>query len=116
MIPHKWAKEIKAWADGADIEQRCHSPSIKEVIWSNWEQFDGEWTDEKHWEYRIKPQEQQSGCCCKQTCSAPKEPQYLYVYKSIPDNYGNGTTEVKISTVKVNNKYYLGKIRLEQDE
>ncbi len=82
MKPHKWAKEIIAWANGAEIEQRCHSPSIKEVIWSNWEQFDGEWTDEKHWEYRIKPQEQQSGCCCKQTCSAPKEPQYLYVYKN----------------------------------
>ena len=56
MKPHKWAKEIIAWANGAEIEQRCHSPSIKEIIWSDWEQFDGDWTEEKHWEYRIKPQ------------------------------------------------------------
>ena len=56
MKPHKWAKEIIAWANGAEIEQRCHAPSIKEIIWSDWEQFDGDWTEEKHWEYRIKPQ------------------------------------------------------------
>ena len=60
MKPHKWAKEIHAWADGAEIEQRCHAPSIKEIIWSDWEQFDGDWTEEKHWEYRIKPQPKES--------------------------------------------------------
>ncbi len=97
MKPHKWAKEIKAWADGADIEQRCHSPSIKEVIWSNWEQFDGEWTDEKHWEYRIKPQ--------------PKEPQYLYAYKvnaKIVELYD----ELQMAW---DGKMLLGKIKLETD-
>ncbi len=93
--PHKWAKEIKAWADGAEIEQRWHGENKWEVdtipVWNSCDR-----------DFRIKPQ--------------PKEPQYLYVYKSIPDNYGNGTTEVKISTVKVNNKYYLGKIKLETDD
>jgi hypothetical protein len=109
MKPHKWAKEIKAWASGADIEQRCHSPSIKEVIWSNWEQFDGEWTDEKHWEYRIKPQEQQSGCCCKQTCSAPKEPQYLYVYAD-----EGGINLSQYMTMFNNGTPYIGKIKLDE--
>ena len=96
MKPHKWAKEIKAWADGAEIEQRCHSPSIKEIIWSDWEQFDGDWTEEKHWEYRIKPQ--------------PKEPQYLYVYGDEGGlNFSQWHTEFN------NGVQYIGKIKLEQD-
>ncbi len=96
MKPHKWAKEIKAWADGADIEFNLGND------WHKWSYgFEPLW-DMDDYKFRIKPQ--------------PKEPQYLYVYKSIPDNYGNGTTEVKISTVKVNNKYYLGKIKLETDD
>ena len=59
MKQHKWHKEIKAWADGAEIER---------WYW----QYDGWGTalnpnwDERY-EYRIKPQ--------------PKEPQYLYVSK-----------------------------------
>ncbi len=96
MKPHKWAKEIKAWADGAEIEQRCHSPSIKEVIWSNWEQFDGEWTDEKHWEYRIKLQ--------------PKKPQYLYVY--------GWDNDIKISKELFGTFHglpYIGKIKMETE-
>ena len=97
MKPHKWAKEIIAWANGAEIEQRCHSPSIKEIIWSDWEQFDGDWTEEKHWEYRIKPQ--------------PKEPQYLYVYEDIGGI--NITSDKNYATKDME---YLGKIKLEQDE
>ena len=99
MKPHKWAKEIKAWADGAEIEQRCHSPSIKEIIWSDWEQFDGEWTEEKHWEYRIKPQ--------------PKEPQYLYVY------FNKDIKQLALDTEIRNDLDYLiyiGKIKLEADD
>jgi hypothetical protein len=26
--PHKWAKEIKAWADGAEIEWRTNNGSM----------------------------------------------------------------------------------------
>ena len=58
-MKHKWAKEIKAWADGAEIEE-CRSG-----IWYE--------TDFPTWHvgltYRIKPQ--------------PKEPKYLYVVDSI---------------------------------
>ena len=97
MKQHKWHKEIKAWADGAEIEQRCHSPSIKEIIWSDWEQFDGDWTEEKHWEYRIKPQ--------------PKEPQYLYVYRTST----NGQIEYRIYHDKDACGALLGKIKLETE-
>jgi hypothetical protein len=61
MMKHKWHKEIKAWADGAEIERRKVSAEI------SWESFNGHWATGFDWEYRIKPQ--------------PKEPQYLYVYK-----------------------------------
>ena len=62
MKQHKWSKEIKAWADGAEIEMRV-SDSNFAYVWTKCEtpMFD---TNEK-WEYRIKQQ--------------PKEPQYLYV-------------------------------------
>lgn len=62
MKPHKWAKEIKAWADGAEIEFRFYS----EGKWSDWEVVDPPvFNVEEIYDYRIKPQ--------------PKEPQYLYV-------------------------------------
>ena len=54
MTAHKWADEIKAWAEGAEIEQRfCGSgQSAPEA----WEQFDGMWNAniKLNWEYRIK--------------------------------------------------------------
>ena len=47
MKQHKHAKLIKAWADGAEIEQ-----------WSGgaWEEFDNLWTEADHWEFRVKPE------------------------------------------------------------
>ncbi len=97
MKQHKWAKEIKAWADGAEIQYKVNGKwkSLSEPTW-----FDSN-------EYRIKPQEQQRGCCCKQTCSAPKEPQYLYVYD----------TKAGIRLKNEKTPYcYIGKIKLEQDD
>lgn len=112
-MKHKWHKEIKAWADGAEIEY--FSICIDE--WVTCAGNRPSWHE--HEQYRIKPQPKRFVCNCGK-CNfeikqEAKEPQYLYVYKSIPDNYGNGTSEVKISTVKLNNKYYLGKIRLDND-
>ena len=92
MKQHKWHKEIKAWADGAEIEHRvggerwilCNKPA--------W----GEQTD-----YRIKPQ--------------PKEPQYLKVFKI-------NNTNIKFvedgGYIEHNSDYieYLGKIKLEVDD
>ena len=88
MKPHKWHKEIKAWADGAEIEYLT---------------LEGKWADvdKPHWhdacEYRIKPKQ--------------KEPQYLYVYAW--DNEIELSREV-FSTV--NGLPYIGKIKLEQDD
>ena len=58
MAQHKWHKEIKAWADGEEIEWL--SPTGQWIILNNpvW----GSANDE----YRIKPQ--------------PKEPQYAYAW------------------------------------
>ena len=58
MAQHKWAKEIKAWADGAEIECRQFEKG-------EWKVTNPVWSD--LYEYRIKPQ--------------PKEPQYLYVWE-----------------------------------
>lgn len=61
MKPHKWAKEIKAWADGAEIEWRATG--------AVWMPCPINFTWQEDLEYRIKPQ--------------PKEPQYLYVYRGM---------------------------------
>jgi hypothetical protein len=60
-MKHKWHREIKAWADGAEIE------FLTEDGWFN--AGDPEWNENS--EYRIKLQ--------------PKEPQYLYAYQGRRD-------------------------------
>jgi len=95
MKPHKWAKEIKAWADGAEIEWRWIT-SIEGTA-DNWRiyQKDNELTFfEEGVEFRIKPQ--------------PKEPQYLYVYKDCPIF----TSLHYMENYKEN---YMGKIKLEDE-
>lgn len=57
MKQHKWHKEIKAWADGAEIEVKNEGG-----VWLKCAPL---WETSK--EYRIKPQ--------------PVEPQYLYVWE-----------------------------------
>ena len=87
MTQHKWHKEIKAWADGAEIEACC------EGIWFS--------TDYPNWdvinEFRIKPQ--------------PKEKKYLYVY------HENGAPLTIISYRFANHTgyEYLGKIEVQDD-
>ena len=88
-MKHKWHKEIKAWADGAEIE------FLSEDGWLN--AGDPEWNE--YSEYRIKPQ--------------PKEPQYLYVYKHEGDGISFGYKPhagINMWQTKV-----IGKIKLEDD-
>ena len=81
---HKWHKEIKAWADGAEIQFKYED----EYEWVDEDIPD--WSDVEL-EFRIKPQ--------------PKEPQYLYVY--LDDDY-------EFSPIPLTNKWeYIGKIKLE---
>jgi len=59
MKQHKWHKEIKAWADGAEIEVKTDSNS-------DWKSNDPPFWWVEDYQFRIKPQ--------------TKKPQYLYVY------------------------------------
>jgi hypothetical protein len=91
-MQHKWAKEIKAWADGAEIEFRF--PNSKSQ--NEWKCLgdDADWSIEGC-EFRIKPQ--------------PKEPQYLYVYKE----YGMPFVRVDKIESPDNGIVFIGKIKLE---
>jgi hypothetical protein len=95
-MQHKWHKEIKAWADGAEIEQR-YIYNGKYIEW--------EFVENPHWyinverEYRIKP--------------SVKEPQYLYVYDT-EEGIKLGTVGSAISIKNLNGAYSLmGRIKLE---
>ena len=90
MKQHKWAKEIKAWADGAEIE-------FKDKYAELWHRAEEpKWYEDR--EYRIKPQ--------------PKEPQYLYAHRT---NEGDITFEID-EGVSVVGYQYMGKIKLEVDD
>ena len=94
MKQHKWHKEIKAWADGAEIEVK-NSMDTNEWIPCEHPNWSEGFTEERNCiEYRIKPQ--------------PKEPQYLYVYNLDGDIY--------LLPTNTGNADYIGKIKLEVDE
>ena len=87
---HKWHQEIKAWADGIEIEAKwdvTNSGWFLDPIprWNNTE-----------WQYRIKSQ--------------PKEPQYLYVYKT------KKGIELSPEYTGYTMDEYIGKIKLENDD
>ena len=88
-MQHKWHKEIKAWADGAEIEY--FDDDIGE--WRNCTSHALWYEDDT---YRIKPQ--------------PKEQQYLYVYEDIGGI--NITSDKNYATKDME---YIGKIKLEDE-
>jgi hypothetical protein len=59
MRPHKWAKEIKAWADGAEIEIRQFDDHRNEwLLWHDCDLFtlsQAEKLRDDRWQVRIKP-------------------------------------------------------------
>lgn len=79
MKQHKWHKEIKAWADGAEIEKRTIDCDWLKAPYPNWH------TD-ANVEYRIKSQ--------------PVEPQYLYAYLESDGNYKFGRFNCKYNGQK----------------
>lgn len=95
MKQHKWHKEIKAWADGAEIEKRTIDCDWLKAPYPNWH------TD-ANVEYRIKPQ--------------PVEPQYLLVYNingEIKLCEPNGIIEMPRGKQSIRK---LGKIKLESND
>ena len=91
MTQHKWHKEIKAWADGAEIQ----------FFSAGYGWMDAgipEWLDES--EYRIKPQ--------------PKKPQYLYVYnKGSLNKFDFYCSLNELSGMDARTHQYIGKFKLE---
>ena len=90
-MKHKWHKEIKAWADGAEIQ----------FFSAGYGWMDAgipEWLDES--EYRIKPQ--------------PKKPQYLYVYnKGSLNKFDFYCSLNELSGMDARTHQYIGKFKLE---
>ena len=84
MMKHKWHKEIKAWADGAEIE------ALKAGIWftTDYPAWDG-----GEYQFRIKPQ--------------PKQPKYLYVILQ-PDD----SILLRTQPVLCGEEEYFGKIEV----
>ena len=96
MKPHKWAKEIKAWADGAEIEFRFKDHLGQS--WSDWLPATKPNFDAENAQYRIKP--------------TPKKPQYLYVTDGV-----NGVEFHREKQFQANPaQWNIGKIKLEQDD
>ena len=92
-MQHKWHKEIKAWADGAEIE------FLSEDGWLN--AGNPEWNEDS--EYRIKPQ--------------PKEPQYLLaiLLNDGQTILGRSSEIIPLGKGQTVNKI-IGKIKLEVDD
>ena len=89
---HKWHKEIKAWADGEEIEFKATNGQWYYVSNPFWESKDDK--------FRIKPQ--------------PKEPKYLYAWKCegqvLFSDFNNVNEKLKT------HYQYIGKIKLEVDD
>ena len=132
-VKHKWHKEIKAWADGAEIE--CRHKTFRGAGWEDLQ--DPMWLDDV--EYRIKqqPKEEPYWLCCgckdprhNKSCLEAKmghpercrygtasehynlqpKPKYLYVYKAMG---GEVMIETKPSAYCGD---CIGKIKLEVDD
>lgn len=135
---HKWHKEIKAWADGAEIEYKFVQENN---VWSEWEITNRPYFDERSdYKYRIKSQGTKCitkdcenhtsegkfvGDLCKPCWdyivngkgvysqayrnAQPKKPKYLYVYESMAG--------ITFSKHKGTTTFCIGKIKLEvQDD
>ena len=85
MTKHRWHKEIKAWADGAEIEA-CSAGIWFSTDYPNWDVNN---------EFRIKPQ--------------PKQPKYLYVI----NNWGS--LRLSQDKELLLNEFYVGKIEVQDD-
>jgi hypothetical protein len=93
MKPHKWEKEIKAWADGAEIEKWMLNDTWQIELRPGWYDYE---------KYRIKPQ--------------PEEPQYVYVW--LDKQMGEVVFDYEPPHIVKEDEVhkYMGKIKLEVDD
>lgn len=96
MTRHKWHKEIKAWADGAEVEcqdKGCNDwYSVQSIICFI----------EKDSIFRMKPQ--------------PKEPQYAYAWLNKDDGSILLEHEPAHGVIEDDFYKYLGRIKLEVND
>jgi hypothetical protein len=96
MAQHKWHKEIKAWADGAEVQWKAYATEFEWIDVGDgrpmWHRDDVE--------FRIKQQS--------------KEPQYLYVYDTL-EGIKLGTPGSVVPVKNLNGQFkLLGAIKLEE--
>jgi hypothetical protein len=124
MAQHKWHKEIKAWADGAEIEYR-ELGWEEWVVWGVWNDNDDPHWDNDDYEFRIKPKVKITGRVASNTwleehevriealekivSPQPKDekPQYLYVSQG-----HDGKPDISF----LDHQGCIGKIKLEVDD
>jgi hypothetical protein len=98
MKPHKWHKEIKAWADGAEIEYKFY----KDQIWDLIDPDGYPPFSDSDYVFRIKLQ--------------PKEPQYLYVYNKGSLDHPEYVLYSEVPEFEIARCLFLiGKIKLENE-
>jgi len=90
-MKHKWHKEIKAWADGAEIEA-CRTGIWFSTDYPMWNSDD--------YQFRIKPQ--------------PKEPKYLYAIQTNPVGAFGGDIRL-IKAGQMFDGTLIGKIEVQDD-
>jgi hypothetical protein len=93
MAQHKWHKEIKAWADGAEIESNGGCGWFRDAS--------PDWNDDDY-EFRIKP--------------SVKEPSYLYVWLDKDTQLAQLETHEPKGLLEDGLYKYIGKIKLEVDD
>lgn len=92
-MKHKWHKEIKAWADGAEVEFQYPDQDNKWLL-----DNDPQWND-RDYVFRIKPQ--------------PKQPKYLYAISKT--NAGNRGVWLSKDDLLLSDEYIIGKIEVQDD-
>jgi hypothetical protein len=98
MVQHKWHKEIKAWADGIEVQWKAYATEFE---WMDVGDGRPMWHRDDV-EFRIKPQ--------------PKEPQYLSVWLNKEDS--DVFLDIGLPSGVLEDSYYkyLGKFQLEVDD
>lgn len=89
--PHKWAKEIKAWADGAIIE-RFPSVIFPGAMFTWFPVDSPDWNSE-HYSYRIKPK--------------PKVKKWKWVYFDPIENTYKITAQKFSDQEEINSQYLV---------